>query len=496
MKHTANVQDPNPGQQGSNDRDAATVQLSKKVSHLLSQTVTELKNHLSRCAANYEQPQPVELLLAMLEVRRMPKAPSSMSPASLVNSPAVVQMAWLALDYISQHDIIGRESESHIPLLIWIGIRTWIDFMEDRFHSREILDSRRATTYFLALSQLSAHEPAMRASMEWPSIFFLVGTAWPHIFSIIEPTTRERAFLFLYGCLMQPQMVPPNPRNLSELAAGSGGPIELGKLIVKSGKAILADRVHEYGIWPLANTMTCLISGTPFEKALLDILISHKLVQLLCRHLTVWSTRTAIHAEEWIKIKGIVFMMTGILIRPSGHTRLYIAISEGYTEALLALLAEDGMPAELERMIKYFFTDTLPTGMVKFKAVQALIPRYAAVVNTMRHVVATGRIPLSAALFAQLQTTAGDPINTLGGYRTWRAEQLKIVAELTQRAIYADAVAASTGITAQADASEKTGKRDIVRRVWNGDPASKSTNVERPSTLVAFGSQLPDNHNF
>jgi len=120
--------------------------------------------------------------------------------------------------------------------------------------------------------------------------------------------------------------------------------------------------------------------------------------------------------------------MTGILIRPSGHTRLYIAISEGYTEALLALLAEDGMPAELERMIKYFFTDTLPTGMVKFKAVQALIPRYAAVVNTMRHVVATGRIPLSAALFTQLQTTAGDPINTLDGYRTRRAEQLKMCA--------------------------------------------------------------------
>ncbi|KAJ7203749.1 hypothetical protein GGX14DRAFT_398511 [Mycena pura] len=413
----------------------------------------------------------------MLEETRVPKAPSSISPASLDKSPAVVQMAWLALDYISQHNIIGREPEAQIAISIWTGIRTWIDFMEDRFDSREILDSRRATTYFLALSQLITHEPTMHAIMEWPSIFFLVGTAWPHIFSIIDPSTRERAFLFLYGCLMQPQMVPPNPRNLSELAAGSGGPIELGKLIVKSGKAILADSVHDYGIWPLANTMTCLISGTSFEKALLDTLISHKLVQLLCRHLIVWSTRTAIHAEEWIKIQGIVFMMTGILIRPSGHTRLHIAISEGYAEALLALLAEDGMPEELGRMIKYFFTDTLPTGMVKFKAVQALIPRYPTVANTMRHVVATGKINLSAALFAQMQTIAGDPMNTLGGYRTWRAEQLKIVAESTQRAIYADAAAASIGITAQAGASEKIGKKDIVRRVRSGDPASKRTGI-------------------
>ena len=225
----------------------------------------------------------------MLEETRMPKAPASISPTSLDNSPAVIQMAWLAIDYISQHNIIGPEPDFRIATSVWNGIRTWIDFLEDRFHSREILDSRRATTYFLALSQLSTHEPTMHAIMEWPSIFFLVGTAWPHIFSIIEHGTRERAFLFLYGCLMQPQMVPPNPHHLSELAAGSGGPIELGKLIVKSGKAILVDRVHDYGIWPLANTMTCLISGTSFEKALLDTLISHELVQLLCRHLIVWS---------------------------------------------------------------------------------------------------------------------------------------------------------------------------------------------------------------
>src|ERR1700761_379169 len=225
----------------------------------------------------------------MLEETRMPKAPASISPTSLDNSPAVIQMAWLAIDYISQHNIIGPEPDFRIATSVWNGIRTGIDFLEDPFPSPEILDSRRATPYFLALSQLSTHEPTMHAIMEWPSIFFLVGTAWPHIFSIIEHGTRERAFLFLYGCLMQPQMVPPNPHHLSELAAGSGGPIELGKLIVKSGKAILVDRVHDYGIWPLANTMTCLISGTSFEKALLDTLISHELVQLLCRHLIVWS---------------------------------------------------------------------------------------------------------------------------------------------------------------------------------------------------------------
>ncbi|KAJ7222305.1 hypothetical protein GGX14DRAFT_388121 [Mycena pura] len=380
------------------------------------------------CSPHHDQL--LALLLTVLDAKKIPKDPTAayMNGSRMEELPLSVQLAWIAIEYLSLHDILRHEEDLPNASLIWEGVRPWIEAMELQDYTS--LRPDRARAYFFTMAQLSTHPQTSDRFMNWPGIFTFIGAAWPHIMTLPTSERKARGLLFLQSCLTEPQIVRASDGNLSAMVEGAGGDFAIGKLIVAYAKELLAMPGH-FGcsIWPLANLCKNLLT-TPFEKTILDVMFSHKLLQSLCDSLTLQSALAIDSLTEWTEMRGIILMVTSIIIRPTGHTRLHTVISEGYVESMLMLLAQKSIPAGVHRMIRYFFTDSLPTGLVKFKSVQALKPRYLKVVGLMRQVVLAGteEARLFAGIFASSQMTAQEHLTALQAYPVWREQQLKMCA--------------------------------------------------------------------